>query len=80
LPDIKRALEQKSETLVFGTGAYGAAEVTQKLQDYLKQQGVEYIIDKTKQAVKTFNRLIKQKSQKEQGRSQKVIGLFHLTC
>lgn len=79
LEDIQRALDQNPETIIFGIGAYGAAKVTEKAQKAIKSQGIRIIIDKTEEAAKTFN-IIKEESKEEEGKQNKVIGLFHLTC
>lgn len=77
--DVERALEQKPETIVIGTGESGMAEVTEEAQEEIALRGVELIIDRTEQATKTFN-IRKEESEEEEGRQEKVIGLFHLTC
>lgn len=77
--DVKRAVEQNPDTIVLGTGAYGVAKVTEAAQEFIKEKGIGLVIDKTEQAVKTFN-IICEKSKEEEGRQEKVIGLFHLTC
>lgn len=77
--DVKRAIEQNPETIIIGTGESGVARVTEDAQKAIKSKGIELIIDKTEEAVKTFN-IIKEESVKEEGRQRKVIGLFHLTC
>jgi len=79
LEDIERALGQKPELIIIGTGAYGAAKITEMAKQEIEKQGVELIIDKTEEAVKTFN-IIKEHSKEEQGKEKKIIGLFHLTC
>ena len=79
LPDIQRALEQKPDLIIIGTGAYGLAKITEKAKQAIKEQRIELIIDKTEEAVRTFN-IIKQNSKEEEGKQKKVIGLFHLTC
>jgi len=79
LSDIKRALEQKPETIIFGTGASGLAKVTERAQQEIRKRGIELIIDKTEEAIKTFN-IIKQYSKEEEGKEKRIIGLFHLTC
>ena len=79
IEDIERAMEENPETIIIGTGESGIAKVTENIQDFLKEKGVELIIDKTEQAVKTFN-IIKEESEEEEGIQAKVIGLFHLTC
>jgi len=77
--DLKRAGEQNPDTIVLGTGAYGVAKVTEKAKNFIQKKGIKLIIDKTKEAIKTFN-IILEKSEKEIGKQEKVIGLFHLTC
>jgi len=77
--DIKRAIEQKPEIIIVGTGESGLAEVTQKAKDEIRSRGIELIIDVTGEAIKTFN-VQKEESKEEEGRQKKVIGLFHLTC
>lgn len=79
ISDIKRALEQNPETMVIGTGESGMAKVTEAAQEEIKQRGIELIIDRTEQATKTFN-IRKEESEEEEGKQEKVIGLFHLTC
>ena len=77
--DIQRALDQKPEMIILGTGAYGEAKVTEEAQEKIRSQGIELIIDKTEEAIKTFN-IIKENLEEEEGVQKKVIGLFHLTC
>lgn len=77
--DVQRALKQKPDTIVIGTGQSGVAQVTEAAQKEIKLRGIELIIDKTEQATKTFN-IRKEESEEEEGRQEKVIGLFHLTC
>ncbi len=71
--DVKRAVEQNPDTIILGTGAYGVAKVTEEAQKFIQEKGIKLIIDKTGEAVKTFN-IIKRESERE------AIGLFHLTC
>jgi hypothetical protein len=70
--DVERALKENPEVIIIGTGAYGVCEVTKNCQNFIKEKGVELIVDVTEKAVEKFNELLKQ--------SKKVIGLFHLTC
>jgi len=79
LEDIQRALNQDPEVIVFGTGAYGTARVSDRVKTDIEKRGIQLIIDKTEEAVKTFN-VIKEESEEEKGKQVKVIGLFHLTC
>jgi len=77
--DVLSALEQNPETLVIGTGERGMAQITERLKKEIKIRGVELIVDRTEQALKTFN-VRKEESLEEEGKQEKVIGLFHLTC
>lgn len=79
IEDVKRAVEKNPETIIIGTGESGAARVTEEAQNFIKGKGIELIIDLTEQATKTFN-IRKEESVEEEGRQNKVIGLFHLTC
>jgi len=76
---VKRAVGQNPETVIIGTGESGVAKVTEGAQNFIKEKGIELIIDKTGEATKTFN-IIKKESKEEEGEQRKVIGLFHLTC
>ncbi len=77
--DLKRTVGQKPETIVVGVGHSGLAKITEEAQNFIKEKGIELIIDITEEAVKTFN-IICQESMEEEGKQKKVIGLFHLTC
>ena len=79
IDDVKAALEKKPEVIVVGTGRDGMAEMTEEAQSFILGKGVKLMIDKTEEAVKTFN-ILKENSIEEEGRQAKVIGLFHLTC
>ncbi|MCK4553686.1 hypothetical protein KAU19_01855 [Candidatus Parcubacteria bacterium] len=74
LVDLKRALEQKPEVVILGTGAYGAAQVSEDVKKELEARRIKLIIEKTGEAVKIFNKAIQQEKEK------RIIGLFHLTC
>ncbi|MCD5396282.1 MAG: MTH938/NDUFAF3 family protein [Candidatus Pacebacteria bacterium] len=77
--DVARTVSQRPDTIIIGTGAYGVARVTPRAEKLIKDQGIELIIDKTEEAIKTFNIQL-QESKEEEGRKKKIIGLFHLTC
>jgi hypothetical protein len=77
--DVERAIEQNPETIVIGTGQMGIAQVTEGAKKFIQERGIRLIIDKTEEAVKTFN-IILEESEEEEGKQNKVIGLFHLTC
>jgi hypothetical protein len=77
--DVKGAVEQNPDTIIIGTGESGVAKVTEEARDFILEKGIKLIIDKTEEAVKTFN-VINEESKKEEGEQSKVIGLYHLTC
>ena len=68
--DVKRAVEQKPEIIVIGTGESGKAEVTEPAKKFIAEKGIKLIVDITEKAVKAFN----------EGGQANIIGLFHLTC
>ncbi len=70
--DIEGALqEEKPEVLVVGTGYSGLMKVLPETENYLKSKGIELIVQSTREACKTFNRLVK---------SKRAIAALHLTC
>jgi len=70
--DIEGAVhEEKPEVLVVGTGYSGLMKVLPETENYLKSMGIELIVQNTREACKTFNRLVK---------SKRVIAALHLTC
>ncbi len=77
--DIKRAVEQRPDTIIIGTGESGMVEVREGAEKFIREKGIKLIIDKTPEAVRTFN-IINEESEEEEGEQNKVIGLFHLTC
>lgn len=79
IEDVERAVKQNPETIVIGTGESGLAKVTEEAQQFIRGKGIRLIIDFTEQATKTFN-IRNEESAEEEGRPEKVIGLFHLTC
>jgi len=77
--DVKRAVEQSPDTIIIGIGSSGMAKVTEEAKKEILSKGIGLIIDKTEEAVRTFN-VQSEESKEEEGRQKKVIGLFHLTC
>jgi hypothetical protein len=65
--DITEILDYKPEVLIIGTGASGLM----KVDDKVKNLGMELIIKKTAEAVMEYNRVYKDK---------KVVCALHLTC
>jgi len=77
--DVIDVVEQNPESMVIGTGESGMAEVTEAAKKFIVSRGIKLFVDHTEQAVKTFN-IRQEDSQEENGKPEKVIGLFHLTC
>jgi hypothetical protein len=77
--DVGRAVDKNPETIVIGTGEDGVATVSEEAKIFIQEKGIELLIDKTEEAVKTFN-IKKEDSLEEEGRQERVVGLFHLTC
>jgi len=62
LDDITRALEQNPEIIIIGTGESGIAKVFGRLKQEVESKGIQLIIDRTEQATKTFNIIVKEDS------------------
>lgn len=77
--DVIDTVEQNPESIVIGTGESGTAKVTEEAKKLIESRGIKLFIDPTEQAIRTFN-VRKEESQEEEGKPEKVIGLFHLTC
>jgi len=76
---VERAVSQGPDTIIIGTGESGLAKLAKEAEKFIKEKGIELIIDKTGEAIRTFNILLKD-SLVEEGKQRKIIGLFHLTC
>jgi hypothetical protein len=77
--DVKGTVEQNPDTIIIGTGESGVAMITQEAKTFILEKGIKLIVDKTGEAVKTFN-IINEESKEEEGEQNRIIGLFHLTC
>ncbi len=64
--------EPKPEVLVIGTGFSGLMKVSIEVKKALRTNGIDIIVQSTKQACESFNELIKS--------GRRVIAAFHLTC
>jgi len=70
--DIEEAVQEgKPEVFVVGTGYSELMRVLPETENYFKSRGIELIVQSTKEACETFNRLVK---------SKRVIAALHLTC
>ena len=71
LEDIPELLEAEVEVIIFGTGAYGLMKIAKKVIEHFANRNIEVIIEKTGNAVNTYNEI---------SESKKVIAALHLTC
>jgi len=70
--DIQGLLAQSPKVVVFGTGAMGVMEVSEKTLAALEEAGIEVICERTAQAIDRFNTLV------AEGRDAALA--VHLTC
>ena len=70
--DLEDVVRAKPDILVVGTGNVGAMDVPRATLEYLRSQGIEVRVARTRKAVEIFNG-----SQKE---NKKVVAALHLTC
>ncbi len=71
LEDLVDVFEAEPEVLVIGTGYSGLMKVPHDVQDYMKSKNIELVVENTRQACQTYNRL---------SQFKKVVAAFHLTC
>lgn len=71
IDDIKEILEKQPKKIIFGTGYSGLMDVAEETKKILEKSGIEVIIEPTKKACDTYNKL-----SKEEG----IVAAFHLTC
>jgi hypothetical protein len=72
IEDIEEVVEERPEVLVVGTGYWGLMRVPAETKKYIEERGIEFIIQPTKQACRTYNKLIQSR--------KRVIAVFHLSC
>ncbi|MDI6738599.1 MAG: MTH938/NDUFAF3 family protein [Nanoarchaeota archaeon] len=68
--DLKAALKEKPKVLIVGTGYEGCMKVDSSVAYLCERQGIKLIAQKTKEAVNTFNSMVR----------EGVIAALHLTC
>ncbi len=71
LSDIDDVIAKKPETLIIGTGYIGLMKVDEDVKKFAKDHEIHLIIQKSKQAAKTYN---------ERHSKETVFAAFHLTC
>ena len=70
--DIKDILKSKPDILVIGKGKPGLMKSSRSLREFLKDNEIELIEEKTSKAVQTFNRLLKE--------GKDVSAGLHVSC
>lgn len=71
IEDLQDVLNEKPDTIIIGTGAYGVMKVPETVIKHLKDRNINIIIQKTCEAVKTYNNL-----ESKEG----IVVALHLTC
>jgi len=69
--DIDKLIQSKPDVIVAGTGVSGLMKPEQTLEKLLHQQGIKFIAEPNKKAMKIFNKLLSK---------ERVSACFHLTC
>ena len=72
IEDLKEVIQEKPEILVIGTGYFGFVKVPAEVRGYVKGEGIELIVQSTKEACKTFNSLLKS--------GKRVVAALHIAC
>ena len=71
IDDIKEVVQAKPEVLIVGVGFHGYMKVPNEVKEYFASKKIKVIVENTREACKTYNRLAK---------SKRIIAAFHLTC
>jgi hypothetical protein len=69
--DIQDIIKAEPEILIIGTGSAGAMTVPPDTERYIKSKGIRVVIQPTKSACDTYNKLCT---------THRVIAALHLTC
>lgn len=72
IEDVEDIIGTQPEILVIGKGQPGHMSSSRRLQEFLENNDIELIEEKTTEAVETFNRLYKA--------GKNVAAGFHLSC
>ena len=70
--DVTDILNAAPDYLVIGSGKMGFVKVSAGLKRKLADRGIEVVVERSRKAIETFNRLY--------GEGKNVAGGFHLTC
>jgi len=70
--DLAAVVAAKPDVLIIGTGCYGRMAVPEETRLFLEASGIEVHAVRTGEAVKEFNRCVRE--------SARVAAALHLTC
>lgn len=68
--DLKNALKEKPKVLIVGTGYEGCMKIDSSVKFLCESKGIKLIAQKTKDAVNTFNSMVR----------EGIVAALHLTC
>lgn len=71
LEDLVEIPYKDYDALIVGTGFFGMMKVNTDVKEFMKENGIQLIVEKTKDAVRSYN---------EMATHIKLAGAFHLTC
>lgn len=71
MEDLKEIPFEDYDVFIVGTGFFGVMKVDKDVRTFMKENGIQLIVEKTKDAVAAYNELPCNTS---------VVGAFHLTC
>jgi hypothetical protein len=71
IDDLSDVLKENPDLIIIGTGYSGVMRVSEDVIKFLKSKKINVIIEKTSEAVITYNKSPKTK---------KIIACLHLTC
>lgn len=69
LKEANYIYETGTEGIIFGSGQYGEATLSEEAADFFNSKGCEVILMPTPKAIKAWNKA-----------TGSMIGLFHVTC
>jgi len=71
IDDLKDIWQAEPEVLILGTGYSGLMKVPNDVKELVASKNIELIVESTKEAYKTYNRLAS---------TRRTVAAFHLTC
>ena len=74
IEDLKEVFDAdpQPQVLVVGTGYSGLMKISDEAKEAMKNRNIELIVQPTKQAYQTYNRLL--------GSGERAVAALHLTC